>query len=308
MQTRDVLLALVLGFAGFIFIIIPALFLLLSLVPPAPCVGLITVNGVLTTDSSAGAFSGGIMSSENFAEIVEEAQARDEIKAVVFEVNSPGGSVVASGEMYRTVQGLDKPKIIFFREVAASGGYYLAMGGDEIISDPNAITGSIGARATFIDLSGLLSDLGIEMTNIKSGDLKDMGDINRPLTEEEYEIVQAIVDDSFNEFKQIVIEARKDRANFTLAKFETVTDGRLLSGRQALALGLVDELGGKKDAIRRAAVLGGLEGEDFGICELSREPGFWDLLFSSSANALAEIFAHAFELSAPTGGLNVELR
>jgi len=229
------------------------------------------------------------------------------IKAVVFEINSPGGSVVASGEMYRAVKELDKPKVMFFREVAASGGYYLAMGGDSIVSEPNAITGSIGAIATTLDLSVLFEDLGINFTNIKSGEHKDMGDLNRPLTQEEREILQGIVDDVFSEFRQIVVESRGGRPNFSVAKFDEVADGRIMTGRQALKLGLVDELGGKKDALDLAAEMGEIEG-DYEICELSHEASLFDALFSSSANAISQILARAFDLRTPNDGVRLELR
>ena len=117
MQRRDILLAAVLVVAGIIFIGVPLIFLLMSALPQPACVGLVKVNGVLTTESADGWGGSGLMSSDDFTVLMEEAKDRSEIKAVVFEINSPGGSVVASGEMYRAVKELDKPKVMFGSDV-----------------------------------------------------------------------------------------------------------------------------------------------------------------------------------------------
>ncbi len=308
METKTLLLAIVLLIAAFILIILPGLILLSGMLPQPACVGVIPVNGELVTQDSGGAFSSGGTSSDTFSELVGEANSRPEIKSVLFEINSGGGSVVASSEMYRTAKDLKKPKLMFFREVGASGAYYLAMGGDEVMSDPAALTGSIGARVTTEDLSGLLSNLGITLTNIKSGQFKDMGDPSRPLTEAEVAMLQGIVDEMFGDFKQVVIDSRNGKARFTIEKFNAVADGRILSGKQAFAVGLVDSLGNKHDALVRAARMGGINDAEPRVCELSKKTSLIDALFSSSASSLSEIFSKAFKMALPAGGVEAKLQ
>ncbi|MFA6036168.1 MAG: signal peptide peptidase SppA [Candidatus Micrarchaeia archaeon] len=308
METKTVLLAIVLLIAAVILVILPGIILLSGMLPQPACVGVIPVNGELVTQDTGGAFSAGLTSSDTFSELVAEANSRPEIKSVLFEINSGGGSVVASSEMYSTAKNLKKPKLMFFREVGASGAYYLAMGGDEVMSDPGALTGSIGARVTTADLSGLFGNLGISLTNVKSGEFKDMGDPSRPPTEAELAMLQAIVDQMFGDFKQVVIDSRRDKANFTLENFDTVTDGRILSGKQAFALGLVDSLGNKQNAVTRAARMGGIKDAEPRICLLSKKTSFMDVLFSSSASSLTEIFSKAFKSALPTGGVEAKLQ
>jgi protease-4 len=308
METKTALLAIVLLFAAVILVVLPGILLLSSMMPQPACIGVINVDGELVTQGTGSALSGGATSSDSFTELVKEADSRPEIKSVLFEINSGGGSVVASSEMYSTAKGLKKPKLMFFREVGASGAYYLAMGGDEIMSDPGALTGSIGARVTTTDLSGLFSKLGISLTNIKSGEFKDMGDPARPLTEQETAMLQAIVDQMFGDFKQVVIDSRNGKARFTIEKFNAVADGRIFTGKQAYALGLVDSLGNKHDALLRAAKLGNITDVEPRICPLSSKSSFLDALFSSSASSLADIFSRAFKSALPTGGVQAKLQ
>jgi protease-4 len=202
---------------------------------------------------------------------------RDDVGAVVFVFNSPGGSVVATREVYESVKGLDKPKVSYFREVAASGAYYVASGTDYIVSDPDALTGSIGVVTTVTSMGGLFEKLGINATSITSGEHKDIGSPYRNMTDGERAIFQGIVDEIYQEFRGIVVENRKGRLNMAL--FDNATDGRIMTGRQAYKAGLVDELGTKRDAITRAADLAGIQYEvpgDIRICPVETsvsEPG-----------------------------------
>jgi protease-4 len=178
--------------------------------------------------------------------------------------------VVATREVYYSVDSLNKPSVSYFREVAASGAYYVASGTDYIISDPDALTGSIGVIATFTEMQGLFEKLGINVTVVKSGQYKDIGSPYRNMTDEEKAIMQSLVDEVYQEFRGIVLENRGDRLN--RIKFDEVADGRILSGRQAESVGLVDEVGTKKDAIMKAAELGGISAErpeDVRICQVS---------------------------------------
>ena len=155
------------------------------------CVGVVNIDGEITVEGEeSGLFSLGKPSSEEIAQTIKKLNKRDDIGAVVIVINSPGGSVVGSREVYSAVEGLKKPKVAYLREVAASGGYYVASGADYIIADPNTLTGSIGVVATVAEFSELFDMLGINLTTIKSGQYKDIGSIERPLSEKEKEILE----------------------------------------------------------------------------------------------------------------------
>lgn len=242
-----------------IFIAIIVLFFLLSWLTPSivgKCVAVVDIDMPLTVEGAPPSVFGGngFPGSEELALTIESLNRRDDVGAVVFVFNSPGGSVVATREVYAAVKELDKPSVSYFREVAASGAYYIASGTDYIVSDPDAITGSIGVIATFTDMQGLLEKVGVNITAIKSGPHKDIGSPFRNMTSEENLLLQELINEVYLEFRGIVLENRKDKLD--MARFDTVTDGRILSGRQAYKVGLVDQLGTKKDAVMKAAELG----------------------------------------------------
>jgi protease-4 len=140
------------------------------------------------------------------------------------------------------------------------------------MANPDAITGNIGARMTFEDMSGLFAKIGYNETSIESGDMKDMGTPARPLTPGEQAVIQSIVNESYQEFRSAVLQSRGSRLD--MAAFEQAEDGRILSGRQAFKIGLVDQLGSEKDAIAKAAQLGGINSTDPSLCELTSDtPG-----------------------------------
>lgn len=238
------------------------------------CVAVVDINTPLTVEGMpASLFDLGYPGSEELAYTIEGINGRDDVGAVVFVFNSPGGSVVATREVYNSVEALEKPSVSYFREVAASGAYYVASGTDYIVSDPDALTGSIGVIATVTSMSGLLEMLGVNVTAIKSGPHKDIGSSFRNMTAEEQQIMQALVDEIYEEFKGVVVENRKGKLNMGL--FNNVTDGRILSGRQAEKAGLVDELGTKKDAIMKAADLANIsyaEYDDIRVCYVETAP------------------------------------
>ncbi|MBN1169819.1 signal peptide peptidase SppA [Candidatus Micrarchaeota archaeon] len=234
------------------------------------CVAVVDVNVPLTIEGAPPSlFDGGMPGSEEYAGIIRSLNKRDDVGAVVFVFNSPGGSVVATREIYNAVRELDKPSVSYFREVAASGAYYVASGTDYIVSDPNALTGSMGAIATVTSMSGLFEKLGINVTTVTSGRHKDIGSAFRNVTEDEREILQALIDEVYQEFRTVVLENR--RAALNQEKFAEVSDGRILSGRQAKEAGLVDQLGSKRDAIMKAAELAGIDAEsidDIRVCPI----------------------------------------
>jgi protease-4 len=282
---RSLLLGTALALA-LVFIFIVALFFVLSSFTPAllgKCVAVVNIDMPLSVEGSPPSLlgGGGYPGSEELAGTVDSLNGREDVGAVVFVFNSGGGSVVATREIYQSVKGLEKPKVSYFREVAASGAYYVATGTDYIVTDPDAITGSIGVIATFTDMQGLFEKLGINVTAVKSGPYKDIGSPYRNMTDEESVILQGLVDEIYGEFRGVVLENRGKRLNMAL--FNNVSDGRIMSGRQAYKVGLVDELGTKKDAIKKAADMAGIQYEtedDIRICPVSTsiaEPGLFSM-------------------------------
>jgi len=260
---------LVLGFVALIILFIGFTAILPSFM--GKCVAVVDVDVPLSIDGEPTTlFTEGYLGSEGFANTFTSLDKRDDVGAVVLVFNSPGGSVVATREIYSAVKGMKKPKVSYFREMAASGAYYIASGTDYIISDPDALTGSIGVVTTFTDMSGLLEKIGVNVTSVTSGPHKDIGSSTRPMTEEEYNITKALIDEIFTEFKGIVTQNRAGKLDSTL--FVQVLDGRVLSGRQAQKVGLVDETGSKRDAIMKAADLANISYtsyEDIRICKVA---------------------------------------
>jgi len=256
MKAGEVLLLLVLVAVGamLFFAALLAAYAMYTLAYPQECVGVIEVDGTIGIKSSSGGLFGTpTVGSEDIVRQIEDAESRSEVKAVVFEVNSPGGSVVASKEIYEATRDMKKPKVSYFREVAASGGYYISAGSDYIVSEPDALTGSIGVITTMEDMSGLFSKLGINYTVLKSGEMKDMGNPSRPVTEKEKQLMQEIINEIFDEFKRVVEEGRGNKLN--KEKFEEILDARIMTGKQALDVGLVDAIGNKREALVTAARL-----------------------------------------------------
>ncbi len=257
---------------GFIFLLF---FALLGIVAGSggsslfgKCVAVVPIEGaIMAEDIPASMFTEGMAGSYTIAKKIRTLNGRDDVAAVLFVINSPGGSVVATNEIYREVNALEKPKVAYFREMAASGGYYVATPAELIISEPNALTGSIGVIATFVEMQELLSNLGIHEVAITSGDMKDMGSPFRNMTPEEEQLMQEMIAEVFNEFRGVILEHRRDKLNMAL--FEEALDARILSGRMALQIGLVDRLGSRDDALLAAADLGGIQYEtidDIPVC------------------------------------------
>ncbi len=257
-----------------------------SFSPIDGCVGVVEIKGqIVVDDIESTLLSDGMQGSESIAAEIESADKRGDVKAVLLIIDSPGGSVVASRQIYDALRKLNKTSVAYLQEMAASGGYMVAAGTDEIVANPDALTGNIGARMTFVEFSGLFLKLGINETSIKSGAMKDIGSPSRPMTHDEEMVLQSIVDESFGEFRSAVEEGRAGRLN--RAEFEKVLDARILTGRQAKKIGLVDELGDKRAAIKKAAELGGIKDEEPRICKLSSSGGNRGLLGSISSEALS---------------------
>jgi protease-4 len=189
---------------------------------------------------------------------LRQAKEDPDVAAVVLRINSPGGTAAGSQEVYNEVLRIKesgKPVVASFADTAASGGYLVACGADEIVANPASITGSIGVIIEVTNFVELYDKLGIGTDTIKSGEHKDMGSVNRPLDESEREIMQSMVDDIYAQFVDIVAEGR----GLSVERVRELADGRIYTGRQALELGLVDRLGDQVDAIDAAAALAGID-------------------------------------------------
>jgi len=206
---------------------------------------------------------------------LEEVEKDDSIDAVVLRIDSPGGSANASQELYEQVLRVKKSgkKVVAsFGDTAASGGYYVAAAADKIIAGPSSLTGSIGVISTVPNLEELYNKIGYKERVFKSGPYKDMLSPSRPLTHEEEEIMQGIIDDTYQQFVNAVAKGRK----MSLDQVRKLADGRIFTGNQAKEVGLVDELGGKREAIQLATELAGIKGEPE-VVEYRRIPGWLDV-------------------------------
>jgi protease-4 len=181
------------------------------------------------------------------------------IKAVLLRIDSPGGAVGASQELYLEVMKLrsQKPVVASLGNIAASGGYYIAAAANKIVAPPGTLVGSIGAKIEFANIEKLLEKLGIEPAIIKSGAYKDIGSPMREMTEEERAILVKLVKDVHHQFVEAIAKGRK----LSLEQVEPLADGSIFTAEEAQKLGLVDELGNFEDATRVAAKLGGITGE-----------------------------------------------
>jgi len=235
-------------------------------------VGVVRIEGVITD-------------SRESIEQIDELADDDGIKAVVLRIDSPGGGVAASQEIYRAVRQLQikKKVIVSMGSVAASGGYLIATAADRIVANPGTITGSISAVMHFADVQELMKKVGVRSSVIKSGKFKDIGSPVRDMTAEEKQLIQGLVDDIYDQFVRTIAEDRK----IPLEIIMSLADGRIFSGRQALQLKLVDELGGLQDAVLLAGRLAGIEGKPAVVYSAKKKSNLWKYLIESTASAVS---------------------
>ncbi len=203
--------------------------------------------------------AGTILSSEDTVRQLGDFKKDNSIKAVVLRINSPGGGVSPSQEIYQEVKALAevKPVVVSMGSVAASGGYYIAVPAQRILANPGSITGSIGVIMEFTNLEELLQKIGLKSQVVKSGKFKDIGSPMRPMSEADRNLLEALIADVYDQFVTVVAEGRQ----LELEEVRRLADGRIFTGRQAMESGLVDQLGGYQDAIVVAAELAGIEGQ-----------------------------------------------
>jgi len=254
---------------------------------PEKRVALIRVEGIITSGrGSGGLFGDGGAGAERIIDTLEAFRKDKGVKAGVIRINSPGGSPAGSQEVYREIIRLrreGKKITVSMGDVAASGAYYIASSADRIFANPATITGSIGVIMETSDIHDLLGRVGIKLDTIKSGKYKDIGSYSRPMTPAERALLQGLSDDIYDQFVSDVSEGRKKV--LTKEQVRGLADGRVYTGRQALKLKLVDELGSLEQSLKSAARDAGIKGE-FRVTEYERDRGVFDTLFGASETSL----------------------
>jgi protease-4 len=227
---------------------------------------------------------GAITESETVVSQLVEFRKDRRIRAIILRVNSPGGGVAPSQEIYREIRKTIKKKrvIASMGGVAASGGYYISSAADKIVADPGTLTGSIGVIVEFVQLKELMQKIGVDMEVLKSGEFKDIGSPYRKLTEGDKELIQKLILDIQKQFVEAVARGR----NLPIEKVRQIADGRILSGFQGKELGLVDELGNFEDAVELAKTMSGIKGEVTLVYPKKARTRLWDLLLEDGTHAL----------------------
>ncbi len=232
---------------------------------------------------------GPILDVRWYIEEVERLRDNNHIRGVVIRIESPGGAVAPTQELHKELLRLRevKPVVTSMGTVAASGGYYLSCATDWIICSPGTITGSIGVIMEFTNLRELFDKIGIGSKTIKSGKFKDTGNPSREMTPEEERLLKEMIMDTYDQFVEAVLAGRPVEESAVRPYF----DGRILTGRQALEIGLVDELGNINDALAKAKEMAGLSGQPRVYQPERDKPGLIGILFGRAASDAVQSFA-----------------
>ena len=230
---------------------------------------------------------GTISSSQTVTSQLVEFRKDAGIKAIVLKVNSPGGAIAPSQEIYREIEKTIPVKkvVVSMGTVAASGGYYIAAAANKIVANPGTITGSIGVIMEFVRVEDLLTKIGVDLEIMKSGEFKDIGSPDRKLTQREREILNAMIMDMQNQFVEAIVRGR----GLSLEEVQRIADGRIFSGARARELGLVDVLGNFQDAVEITKELAGIKGDVTLVYAKKRRVDVFDLLFDAGARFMTQV-------------------
>lgn len=240
--------------------------------PHSDKIGIVSITGIISN-------------SQDLVDKIGEFGKDPSIRAVVLRIDSPGGGVASSQEIYSAIKTLKKNKkvVASLGSIAASGGYMVACAADKIVANPGTITGSISAIMYFANAEELLKKIGLKSSVIKSGKYKDMGSPTREMTDDEKNILQSLIDDIYDQFLDVIVEDRK----IPKEDIKKIADGRVFTGRQAQSLKLIDELGDGDYSVHLAATLAGIKGVPEIVYPKKKDISFWDYLLQSSAAFLA---------------------
>jgi protease-4 len=255
----------------------------------------IFVYGVSTFTGDNGSFSlenkiavvtleGIIKDSSPVVDQLFEYGKDDSIKAVVLRIDTPGGGVVSSQEIYKAVLALKKKKnvVVSMGSVATSGGYYVACAANKIVANPGTITGNIGVVVHFSNVEELLKKIGLKPSIVKSGRYKDIGSPLREMTRDEKRLIQGVVDDIYDQF----LEAVSLNRSISKEQAASIADGKIFTGRQALKMGLVDFLGDKEYAINLAAKLSKIKGKPEVVYPKEKRLKLWKYILKETVSSI----------------------
>lgn len=240
---------------------------------------IIPIIGDISSYGSSGMFSTESASAQTIINQINQANSDPSIKAIIFEINSPGGTIVGSKEISDEIDRTEKPTIAWLREVAASGGYWIAASTDKIVADQATITGSIGVTGSFLEYSGLLEKYGITYEEMTSGPYKEVGSPFKEMSDSERQLLQ----NKINTLKDMFVEHVSSHRNMNKNKVLGLATGEIFLGKEAYEKGLVDVLGGKEEAI---AIAKDLAGEDLKVVRYTYKKSLLERLTQSmSASA-----------------------
>lgn len=249
-------------------------------------IALVNVDGLIVENGLGGGFGAiaeEFTSAREIKKILKDVAEDENIKALLVRVNSPGGSAVASEEIYSDFLNFKKKTnkkiVVYFSDVAASGGYYVAMAGDKIVANPSTITGSIGVVISYLNFQEVAEKYGIKHIVYKTGPYKDLFNEFKQPTKEEDKIIEGVIHDSFGSFIKAVSEGRR----LSEKRVRELADGRIYSAKQAKELSLVDKVGNLEVAISEARDIAGLKSAS--VVELG-QPSFWELVLGGVGSRL----------------------
>jgi protease IV len=213
-------------------------------------IAVLSINGVIQdTGDAESFFESPLYNHKAFMEQLDYVKEADDVKAIILQVNSPGGGVVESAQIHDKIREIQKetkkPIYVSMGSMAASGGYYVSAPADKIFASPETLTGSLGVIMQGVNYAGLAEKYGVEFTTIKSGPYKDIMSPSRPMTEDEREILQSMIDNSYEGFVKVISEGR----GMSVERVKEIADGRIYDGRQAKQLKLIDGFGYLEDVI-----------------------------------------------------------
>ncbi len=227
---------------------------------------------------------GTLQDGEAVTRLLHNYGKESSVKAIILRINSPGGGVAPAQEIYREIERVrqNKPTVAYLMNVAASGGYYVASAANKIVASPGTLTGSIGVIMQFPNVEELTRKIGVTLKVVKAGKYKDIGSPLRPMSPEEEQMLNQLVEDVHNQFIEDVAKGRRLDAK----DVREIADGRIFTGRQAERLGLVDQLGNFQDAVNVAKQLADIKGEARLLKSGNDTPSVWDSIFRSAVRSV----------------------
>lgn len=244
--TVAIIVIIVLLFFSFIASMIIGAFVSTSSFAGSGNVALISISGPIVAQKTAGLFGTGLVASEDIVELIEAADDNDEVQAIIFEINSPGGSAVGSYEIADAINKVNKTTVAYIREVGASGGYWAASATDHIFANKMSAVGSIGVIGSYLEFAGLLEDYNITYRRLVSGEHKDMGIPFKELTKEEERLIQERLDS----IRDIFVASVAENRGMSVAEVDKIATGLFFLGAEGKELGLIDEFGGYDEAVQ----------------------------------------------------------